>query len=294
MPIVLDIAAKRAITLVEFSFGSGPTFVRYTDVDGDVTFETNTYLSMPTMEIRMAPYTGLLKERPVEITLDSDAFTDPLSLGEAHAPVKVRVVVLLESSNPGTPPDQVMELYKGQVSITIRNASGNADRIKLKCTMWKQESNRPSGLQCNSQCFYQFQGKGCVVDSPPGSLSFISAVTPSIPATVVVTALTVLGTLLTTAADPPGGPFTDDLFHRGFLEFDGLKVGIREWNRPANIREFLLEKPAPSSWVGQVLTLHQGCDKSILTCENRYANGDFFGGMGIGIRDYNPIFEVRT
>ena len=87
---VLDLARKRAVTLAEFSHGSGPTFTRYTDADNDVTFESNVYLSRPTMEVRLASYTGMLNENPVLITLPSDSFTDALSQGEAHAPVTVR------------------------------------------------------------------------------------------------------------------------------------------------------------------------------------------------------------
>lgn len=289
---VLDLARKRATTFVELTSGSGPTFTRYTDADQDTTFEGNVYLSRPTMEVKLAPYTGMLKESSPRITLPSDTFIDALSEGQAHAPVTIRVVVSLESDNPGSPTDDVQELFKGLVAITTRNISGRLNQVTLKCVTWKQESDRPCGLQANPQCFWKFQGRGCVVDSPPGSLSFISAVTPTVPATRAPTVLSISGELLTLTASPTGGPFTDQIFHRGFFEFDGLSIGIREWAVGTDT-QFLLERPAPDSWVGQVVTLHQGCDKTLLTCQNRYANDDFFGGFGVAIRDYNPIFEVR-
>ena len=290
---VLDLARKRATTLVEFSHGSGPTFTRYTDADNDVVFEANTYLSRPTMDVKLVPYTGMLNESPILITLPSDSFTDALSQGEAHAPVTVRVVVSLGSDTPGSPVDDVQEMFKGLMSISIRNISGKQGQVGLKFVTWKQESDRPCGLQANPQCYFEFQGRGCVVDSPPGSGSFISAVTPIVPATRAVTVDTIVGTVLTLTVSPPGGPFTDLLFHRGFFELDGLKIGIREWDPVTDDKVFLLERPAPSSWAAAGLTLHQGCDKSLLTCQNRYANDAFFGGFGVGIRDYNPIFEVR-
>lgn len=290
---VLDLASKRATTFLELSYGSGPTFVRYTDADQDTTFETNLYLSRPTMKIKLAVYSGMLKEQHPKITVPADTFLDALSEGQSHAPVTLRIVVSLESDTPGSPVDDVQELFRGLVAVSVRNASGRLNQVTLKCVTWKHESDRPCGFQANPQCFWKFQGRGCIVDSPPGSGSFISAVTPTVPATQAVTVLSIVRDLLTLTADPPGGPFSDLIYHRGFIEFDGLRLGIREWDGFGNVRQFLMERPAPDSWVGQGVSLHQGCDKSLLTCQNRYANDAFFGGMGAGIRDYNPVFEVR-
>ena len=292
-PRVLDLARKRATTFVEFSFGTGPTFVRYTDVDQDTSFEGNSYLSRPTMQVKLPTYTGMLEEKPLKITLPKDSFIDPLSNGQAFTPVTVRVVTSLESDTPGSPVDDIQELFKGDVTITILNVGGKLNQVTLKCINWKHQTDRPSGLQANAQCYFLFQGRGCAVDSPPGSGIFISAVTPTSPATRAVTVDTIVGTILTLTASPSGGPFVDPIFHRGFFELDGLKIGVREWDPVSDDKVFLLEKAAPVTWVGSGLTLHQGCDKSQLTCRLRYANEAFFGGMGVGIRDYNPIFEIR-
>lgn len=293
MPKVLDLARKRSTTFVELSHGPGPTFIRYTDVDEDTTFEGNVYLSRPTMAVKLIPYTGMLVEKSLKITLPKDSFTDTLSSGEAHAPVEIRVVASLESDTPGTPVDDIQELFKGRLAVTIRNAGGKLDQIVLKFVTWKQEAARPCGFQANAQCYFQFQKRGCIVDSPPGSGTFISAVTPTIPATRTGVVASVSGHSLTLSVSPTGGPFTDSIFHRGFFELDDLKIGIREWDPLVDDKVFLLERPAPAAWASQSPTLHQGCDKSILTCANRYSNGDFFGGFGVGIRDYNPLFEVR-
>lgn len=296
-PIVLDLAAKRATTFVEISYGSPVVFQRYTDADEDTVFETNTYTSRPSLEVTIPPYTGMLTENspiviiPLAVSGVIDTFVDEISNGRAFAPMTVRVVVSLEADPPG-PIDRLQELFKGVVTITIRNHQGRLDQVALKCVTFKQESDRPCGLQANPQCYYRFQGRGCVVDSPPGSMSYISAVTPVLPATRSPTVLSIVRDLLTLTAAPTGGPFTDTLFHRGFFERNGLEVGIREWafGAPA---VFLMERPPPAEWVGNTVTLHQGCDKTILTCANRYSNDSFFGGFGVGIRDYNPVFEVR-
>lgn len=293
MAKVLDLARKRSTTFVELSYGTAPTFVRYTDVDQDTVFEGNTYLSRPTMAIKLPPYTGMLVEKPLRITLPSDTFIDALSKGEPHAHVSVRVALVLESDTPGVPSDDVQELFLGLVVVTVHNVGGKLNQAQIRCVNWKHEADRPSGLQANEQCYFRFQRRGCVVDSPEGSGTFISAVTPTSPATRSVTVLSISSHVLTLTASPSGGPFTDRLFHRGFFELDELRLGIREWDPGADDKVFLMERPAPSSWVGELLTLHQGCDKSILTCELRYANNDFFGGFGVGIRDYNPLFEVR-
>lgn len=294
MPKVLDIARKRTVTFVELTYGSAPTFTRYCDADENTTFEGNVYLSRPTMAVRLVPYTGMLVEKSPEIILPKDTFTDELTDGRSHTPVTIRIVVSLESDVPGTPVDDVQELFKGLVSITIRNKAGRPDQMALRCITWKHQSDRPCGFQANGQCFFRFQERGCVVDSPPGSGSFISAVTLTTPAVRLVIVSAVVDLALTLTGSPSGGPFADLIFHRGFFERDDLKIGIREWDPVADDKVFLLERAAPPDWSGQVVALHQGCDKSLLTCQNRYSNDDFFGGFGAGIPDYNPIFEVRN
>lgn len=293
MPRVLDLAKKRAVTFVELSYGSTPDYARYCDADENTVFETNTYTAVPEMEIRLPQYTGLLVEKVPTITLPLDSFLDTLSNGQAHAPVSARIVISLESFTPGTPTDDVQELVNGQVAVTVRNPNGKKDYVQLKVLYWKHQSDRPCGIQANAQCYWEFQGVGCVVDSPPGSATYISAVTPSSPAARSVDVDSISGHVLTLTASPSGGPFTDPIFHRGYFEFDGLKIGIREWQPTVDDTVFFLERPAPDDWVGETVSLHQGCDKSLLTCQNRYGNDDFFGGLGVGIRDYNPVFEVR-
>lgn len=296
--ITPDLAKKEAVTFVEMFYGSSPTYVRYCDADEDTTFESNTYTSRPDLEVVLPTYTGMMQEKTCDVVLPivtagvTDSFVNNVSGGRAFSPITVRVVVRLVSYTPGSPVNYTQELFYGRVGISVRNYRNRKNQVALKCVTWKQESDRPCGFQANPQCYFQFQGRGCVVDSPPGSGTYISAVTPSSPASRAVTILSISRDLVTLTATPSGGPFTDYLFHRGYMELDGLKIGIREWDY-ASPTQFLMERPPPSSWSGAGVNLYQGCDKTLLTCMNRYGNDDFFGGFGAGIRDYNPVFEVR-
>ncbi len=295
MADVLDLAKKRASTFLEFSHGSSPTFVRYVDEDEDVTFEGNVYSAQPNFEIDLAAHTGFLEEDLTVVVMPLDSFTELLSNGQPHAKVSIRIVVVLESDTPGSPADQVLEMFKGTVTIAIRNYQRKAGRVGFKCATWKHDCARATGIPATKECAWRFQGYGCVV--PDGVGGFTSTVTPSSPATQAPTLLTISLNKVTVDA-VAGAPFLDllgnptNLFHRGFMEFDDLKIGIRKWATTTPL-DFHMEKPPPDNWIGQVVTLHQGCDKSVDTCFARYLNNKWFGGMGIRIPDYHPIFEQR-
>jgi len=176
------------------------------------------------------------------------------------------------------------------MSITTLNAGGKQDMVVLKCVTWKQSSNRPCGMQANAQCFWKFQGPGCVVYEEGGP-TILSNVTPASPAGETVTVSGILGNIMQVTTPNNVGP--DPVYHRGYFERNGLKISIQGWDPSVDVNDFVLVKAPPQAWLTQQINLHQGCDKTITTCVSRFDNENQFGGFGISVQDYHVVTQIR-
>lgn len=89
-------------------------------------------------------------------------------------------------------------------------------------------------------------------------------------------------------AAPGGTP--GKFWHLGYIEFNDVRVGIRDWNA-AQPNVFHLKRRVPDSWVGQNIDVVAGCDKSIETCRARWDNELRFRGLGYKIPNRHPVHE---
>ena len=301
MPTPLDLATKTQITFVDIRHNIPPApgpivFELYCDADTDQTIGgfPSPFKATPSMKVKMHEYRGGMSEESPTLVLPKDTFLDTLSNGEPHVPVSCTIFQVLTGIGVA---DQTMWLFAGDVALTIRNYQGNDDHVGLKFSTWKQESARSVGFPANPQCLWTFRGFGCVEEDPLNPGTFLSNVTPTnfpVGANFNGVVNSINQNVITIASlGGGGGPPADDVLHRGIAQFGGLSIGIRDWDlaTPLTIH---LERSAPASWLGQTVEFLFGCDKTYLTCENRFANTRQFGGFGMGFRDYNPLFEIRS
>lgn len=83
---------------------------------------------------------------------------------------------------------------------------------------------------------------------------------------------------------------TAGYWHRGFVSYDGLNIGVRIYTTGTSME--LVALP-PTSWVGKTVTLIPGCDGTIETCRSKFDSEETFGGAGYAIPSVNPILEIQ-
>jgi hypothetical protein len=86
------------------------------------------------------------------------------------------------------------------------------------------------------------------------------------------------------------GTHSDKYWHRGYASRDGIDIGIRDWSSGTPTR-FIFVREVPADWVGQSVVVTPGCDKTPGVCNARWSNLARFGGAGIAIPPYHPVFE---
>lgn len=264
---------KVTALLVELRWGapSAPTYRRITDYSSDLSFQSLTYKSEPRMAIQGLEVSGIFDpDKPVQFILPREAgdVTDNATIGQRHSPISVQLWEKLLSTSGGQ--DQILSLFKGKIIRATRHYNGNPDMILFEGFGVKQRLAIPLGLVAGHQCQWPFGGRGCgvAVPSSTGTLSAISG------KTVTVTGL-------------PGQP--SRYWHRGFIEYDGLRIEIRDW---VSGNDFELMAEPPAGWLTKTVTVFAGCDKSIDVCRNRWGNEANFAGFGISMLPYSPNWEL--
>jgi hypothetical protein len=265
---------------VQFRYGdpNDPIYALYTDWTEDTLGPQGTYLSVPTMEVKLPPMTSGIVEgdEPLEILLPVDAFTTPLASGMPHSPVEVTV---WERVDPRTERAAATHtLFVGRVHRTRRNHEGRTDTIVVQAQNLKAQLEKALGLPATYHCIWTFGGRGCGIDLGPlrktGTLDSAKGKVAQI-------------TGLPPQADPR-------YWHRGYVERLGLRLLIRDWDGDASPGSFRLVREPPSSWVGQTVTLTPGCDKTIEVCRARWNREEVFAGIGYALPPYNPVIESPT
>ncbi len=274
MPTEIDQPQHSARWLVEFTWNQTNT-LKVTDWQTQVTHvDLGTFSPLPDMEIRVPTNTGEINEQPLEIRVirDGDALFQDLTTGEPHAPVTVEVYEeMWDDTTANTP--ITMKHFSGRIVRAYRNFQGRSQLVKLEAVSIKSRLDVPMGLPCNPQCVWALFDNNCQVPSIfyLGTLAAVGSGN-----TATVTGL---------AAQ------TGRYFERGYLERNGLRIGIREWQDTA-ATTFYLRQRVPADWVGQTVNVFPGCDKTIETCRSRWSNEQRFGGFGYAIPDYQPNYEA--
>lgn len=262
---------KESFCLVTFEYGdpNSPTIARYTDWNEDY---VGGYVGTPAMKITLPENSGTFEERPLKIEMPFDSFTDPASNGLPHSPIYVTVQEISRALSGG-PEALSLIVFKGRVTKTIRNPDGRSQRMLFNALPVKSRVEVPLAIACNHHCPWTLFGRGCGL-APQSFNATISAIQ---------------GKKITTASVSITGQ-ADKFWHRGYVEYQGVRIGIQNWSSADPTNLYLVKRP-PSSWVGPVLKFVPGCDKTIETCRTRFNNEQHFGGVGYAIPAYNPIIE---
>jgi len=270
----VDRPSKDTYVLVRFTYGdpSNPSYIAYTNWTSDVPGNP-VYTSEPRLEITTPENNGTFEEKTLDVSLPSDnSWFANLVSGIALSPTYIQAEEITKPDEGGDTSSRRI-FFKGQLIRTIKNYQGRSDKSIAKFMSIKSRLDIPLGIPANHHCAWTLFGKGC----NKGKSGFSNLLTVD----------SIDGKVLTTTTSPSR---TGKFFHRGYIEYQGLRIGIRDWSDSAQ-DTFYLVKPPPQTLIGKVIQVWAGCDKTITTCRARFFNEINFGGMGYAIPAYNPLIE---
>lgn len=282
MSEAIDLSTKETYQLVDFVHAGGAAY--YTDWTSDVPFGANLYISTPDMEVKLPVNDGMFGENECRVAVPlvtgnsaNDTFADRISNGQPHAKTDCTVREVLRPTTPG-PSQNVNTLFVGAVHISASNHRGRQDKVMIRCLPIKARVATVSmGIPCYHLCGNNLGDASCKVVLSGAKAA--PAVIDSIDGREVT-----IDTNATIEAQ------ADRFYHRGFIKFENLFIGIQDW-RSATPLVFNLVRQPPAHWTGATVTVVAGCDKSIETCRARYGNEGNFLGLGYAMPSYHPNFE---
>ena len=288
-------AQKGSYVLVKFSYvdtAGTATHHRYTDWSSDVEsdemlggFTTWTFVSNPQMTVSPVKIVGTLEEQEFSIEMTQDTFLERLSDGTPHAPTYVKVFEIIDSDDAASV-TQTM-LFRGRVSATKRNFGGKSERVLVECTTWRTRLTAALGMPANHHCVNIFGDNS----NETGSAGTQCRIDVSLLRSAG-TATAISGKRLTvTGVTTPAGTANDRYWHRGWIEYDGTRILVRDYDRLVSTTYFYLQNFPPTYWIGKTVRLVPGCDLTIGTCRDRWSNEDNFNGFGFAIPSRNPTYE---
>ncbi len=280
MSLPSETPAKSQAILLLFEYGDGEETVKaLASADDDIPYLGTNYESEPRVEVEVPKMAGTLKQKDAEISLplEDEGFSDLVSNGEPHSPVKCTVMERLVAGTEET----VRFLFRGKLARAFRNAKGRRGRVKLEVGGPKGELDVRLGISIAHACRWTHGDEN---SSPCG---------------IDLSAYRQTGTII--AVDGPEVWITGldyswwtDLhgkwWHRGYLEIDGLRLTVRDWAQGDETR-FLLVRDPPASWLNASVTATPGCDKLVETCRGRWDNEENCSCIGIAMPAYNPTLE---
>lgn len=268
---------KEGFLLVVFYYGADlGTEARYTDWDeayGGGTPE-------PRMSVRVTENEGTFDKREVRVVLPNDVFADRAASGVPHSPIFLVIKEITFGLETG---DQASDktLFRGRVVRTVKNFQGQAGKVGFFALPRKSRLDVKMGLPCNHHCANTLFHGGCgVSEATHAEVVEIDSADG--------TEVTITDTLVT-------GPGATDAryWKRGYLEKDGLRIPIRDYDGSVDTSKLYMARPVPTDWVGGFMDIRAvpGCDKSVETCRSRYSAEEWFEGLGFAIPAYNPNYE---
>lgn len=268
---------KESFLLVLFKYGEDQGVeARYTNWDEAF----SGYSPEPRMEVDVADNTGSLEDEETMIGLPLDnAFVTILTAPTAFSDTFVKVTEVTRSLTGGA--STVKVLAAGKVVRVTRNYEGRSNYGAIFFKPGKSRLDYPLQPPTTHQCNWQ------VFKSPCGAAQGSHEIVAEI---VSVDGLEVTATDANLAAQAGAD---DRYWHRGFLEKDGLRIYVREYDGSVDVTKFGLAEVTPTDWIGgsQDILFVAGCDKTIETCRSRFSQESNFSGLGYGMQPYNPNFE---
>lgn len=282
---------KNSYLLVVIRHGDplAPIFERYTDFAAEV----EGHASVPGMEVQIPDNNGTFDKTELKMLLPLDDFTDEVSSGLPHSPMFLQIDEVTLPTFIGESGSRRI-LYKGRVTRTIRNYQGRGNAVAFFALPAKSRLDVPMGLQCNHHCYARLFSPLCGLNiSSFQEFGQIAAMDGK-----VITITTPNPALMSPTS--PGGR-VDRFWERGYLEKDGLQIGVHIWV-DTDPTHFVLRRRPPNSWLlagASSIKFVPGCHKTIQDCREVWDNeegqgsvtGGGFAGYGFAMLPYNPLFE---
>ena len=250
-----------------------PQFQGYCSSSEERVLLDRRYSPAPALEVSYGKASGVLREQPTSFSLPMDGFLDALSGPDPHAPVAVTILELRKDGGE----NDIKTRFVGSARKAYRNANGKRGIVRVECVSFKALLEASVAPTTDVQCANTFGGPGCFIDTAALTEdAFVDDVSG------------VVATLsgLTPITNPSLGKY----WHRGYLDLNGLRIGIRDWDQ-SNPGRFVLNRPAPASWKGLTVKATPGCDLFEMTCGGRWGNLPRFNGRGKAMPNYNPTIE---
>jgi hypothetical protein len=265
---------KRNYTAVRFTMANSDTLM-LTDWTEDVTLSgiSGTFSSEVSLGVKLPARAGVMKEGQLRINIPFDyQLAQDLTVGVPHQNVVVEVWSFSESTLVGT--DSLLKEYAGTVIKAERNFDGHPERVQINAVNIKGRLNIALGIPCHHHCIWRFTGFGC--QATP------QVVVQKTPTAAARNKLTFSGMV---------GVHDRFEYLRGYIEFDGLKIGIRDYDDATG--DIYLFREPPAAWATSLLNLNEGCDKQLVTCRDEKNNENNFGGFGYAMPSRHPMMDTH-
>jgi hypothetical protein len=260
---------KRLVPVLYITASDGPE-ERFVGYFNNLTYQGDDYYPMPTLEFTNIQVSGDVQDKECVITgLKAET---PLLAGlyshRQYASVRVKIgyaefdPVTFEMSNYNT-------VFFGKVYNVKPRVF--CPYLSITCKEMKYYADMVAGISCTEQCSAPFYGDTKICRRPIYSFEY--------------TVVAVNGLKLTVSDNVTESEYA---FNKGYASLDGVAIGIKYWRSGLT---FDMRTAPPSSWVGEVVKFHHGCDKSVASCR-RWGNTHHFFGLGYGMIDYDPKYST--
>lgn len=278
MPIVSD-PQKLAFSLIHFKYGkvSGAGFtpqenVYLTSASQNKAFQGNTYISNPSLDIKIPSSTGLLKEDfcNIRVMRENHPLFSLLTEGVPTPLIHIKVIEVEKSLTSNEFSHRF--LFSGSAVSVTDNIDDTDGLIEIRAKNWKSFLENPMGIITSEFCQHTFGKGGCKAvieqrDLEVGEITGNSVVHIGTPITGV----------------PEG------YFIKGFLAFKAVSIDIADWQG----NTFLLKRRPPASWLGETVVAFGGCNQTLAACQDPIRDQEEnFLGVGKDMPVHNPLFEI--
>lgn len=263
-------SAKQIALLVTFTWtDSSAKTVRFTDWTENIIDSSQTFTSLTPLSVKLPRQEGGVRDGRCVISMPASLQPGSfLSNGEKAPLVSVTVEETMWKSVIAR-----RILFVGYCTRAKLVTSRELTELEFSTTKSKLEV--PLGLPVIAECPWRFGDTTCGINLE--AIKDLATITD-----VDGRFLTVSGLANNTDVGR---------YHRGFVQKDGVRIGIRAYKIANRIE--LFERP-PASWEGSNVYVYPGCDKLPVTCLIRWQNIEQFGGMGWKMPARHPIFDIPT
>lgn len=196
-------------------------------------------------------------------------------------------------------------LARGFVGRTTARYNGRPDIVSVESYRNKAQMQSVTlGVTTSQRCYWRFGDSRCKY--PIANATATNVVVTSILNQEMF--LTIDGSsTIGSGLSAMSGSYS--AFQQGFAEYEGLRILIREHQKRSganyisgagavtsgDIKLLLAFKPPTHpnyTWVNKRITLVGGCTKNKGACQSKWVNSENFGGFGLLVPTYNPVWEV--